>query len=212
VPHRGPGPHPDPPPDLATRALPLKEIAGPLFRIHSARKAPLYFGATGDNRFDDPRSAFGVLYADLSPACAFIETFGEPFNISFITQSELDAHKISRVVLSSHLLFVNLTGSHLNPLGADSRLFAGDHRIAQRWSRAFYEHPDQPCGLLYLARHDPSQQAVALFDRAKPSLSTASRTTHPFGSDSVCSGATLGSPQNRTLLTMLLRKYKRTLL
>ena len=37
--------------------------------------------------------------------------------------------------------------------------------IAQRWSRALWEHPQQPDGIIYRSRHDPSKVCAALFDR-----------------------------------------------
>lgn len=69
--------------------MPLVRVAGPLHRVHRVSRAPLFFGTTGDNRFDDPRRAFGVLYAGESEACAFIETFAEPLDVPFVTLAQL---------------------------------------------------------------------------------------------------------------------------
>ena len=66
------------------------------------------------------------------------------------------------------LSLVDLVGPGcLARIGADSRLFAGSRAIAQRWSRAIYEHPDRlkVHGILYPARHNHTRSAVALFDR-----------------------------------------------
>jgi hypothetical protein len=155
----------------------------------------MFFGATGENRFDDPRREFGVLYAGLSAACAFIETFGEPLDIAFVTEAQLADRRLTRIDVRSALRLVDLRGSKLRPLGADARLFAGDHAPAQLWSRAFFDHPDRPDGLLYRARHDAGEYAVALFDRAARSVRP--RSTH----------ATLASPANRSLVAGLLTKY-----
>ena len=65
-----------PPADLYRRRLPLVRLAGPWARIHRKEHDPLFFGATGRNRFDDPLGRFGVLYAAQEPAGAFIEVFG----------------------------------------------------------------------------------------------------------------------------------------
>jgi hypothetical protein len=52
-------------------------------------------------------------------------------------------------------------------VGADSRLFAADHAVAQLWSRAFYEHQIYALdGILCPARHDHTRAALAIFDRA----------------------------------------------
>jgi len=72
-----PGPHPEPPPDFHRRTLPISTHGGSLFRTHLHNVAPLYFGRTGRNRFDDPKGRYGVLYAARDPFGAFIETFGQ---------------------------------------------------------------------------------------------------------------------------------------
>lgn len=61
-----------------------------------------------------------------------------------------------------HLRLVDLTGPGLARLGADARLFAGDHGQARQWSRAFYSHPDRVDGIYYPVRHDPSRVAAAV--------------------------------------------------
>ena len=190
-----PGPNPPPPSDLSSRRLPLERIGGPLFRVHASRHGVLHFGTSGDNRFDDPRRAYGVLYAGLSAACAFIETFSDPLDVPFVTGAQLAQRKLSRIEVLAPLLLVDLRGSHLRRLGADARLFAGDHAPAQLWSRAFFDHPARPDGLLYRARHDAGEYSAALFDRAKPSVRAQTAR------------ATLASPGNRPLLAGLLGKY-----
>jgi hypothetical protein len=60
----------------------------------------------------------------------------------------------------------DLTGAGLAQIGADGRLTAGDRRVAQQWSHAIWRHPAAVDGLLYRVRHDQSEIAVALFDRA----------------------------------------------
>jgi hypothetical protein len=132
VPPRGrPGPHPPPPADLAKRQLPIERVAGPLFRVHRARHGALFFGTSGENRFDDPRKEYGVLYAGLSPACAFIETFGEPLDVPFVTEAQLAERKLTLIEARAPLRLVDLRGPKLRRLGADARLFAGDHDQAR---------------------------------------------------------------------------------
>jgi hypothetical protein len=195
VPPRRPGPHPPPPPDLRDRHLPLAPTGGPLFRVHAIRHGVLYFGSSGDNRFDDPRREYGVLYAGLSAACAFVETFSDPLDVPFVTEAQLAQRKLSRIEVLAPLRLVDLRGSQLRRLGADARLFAGDHAPAQLWSRAFFDHPARPEGLLYRARHDAGESSVALFDRARPSLRAETAR------------ATLASPASRPLLAGLLARY-----
>lgn len=190
-----PGLHPPPPDDLSRRDLPLVQISGPLHRVHRASRAPLLFGTTGDNRFDDPRRAFGVLYAGESEACAFIETFAEPLDIPFVTLPQLRARKLSVIEVIEPLRLVSLVGADLRRLGADARLFAADHAVAQAWSREVHDHRARPDGLRYPARHDPGELAVAIFDRAKPKL-RARVAKH-----------TLADPQTQKLVARLLDRY-----
>ncbi len=52
--NRKPGQHPPPPSDLSQRELPIKTFtAETIFcRVHKAQHDPIYFGNSGDNRFD----------------------------------------------------------------------------------------------------------------------------------------------------------------
>jgi RES domain len=60
---------------------------------------------------------------------------------------------------------VDLSNSEgLARAGADSRLFRSSHAVAQRWSAAFREHPTQPDGILYPARHDAARNACAIYE------------------------------------------------
>lgn len=68
---------------------------------------------------------------------------------------------------------VDLTGEGLAALGLDARISDADHEPAQAWSRAFYEHPDKPDGILYRSRRDPSRLAVAIYDREPWAFETA---------------------------------------
>jgi RES domain len=170
-------------------------VSGPLHRVHRAARTPLFFGKTGENRFDDPAHVFGVLYAGESEACAFIETFAEPLDVPFVTLAQLGARKLSVIEVTEPLRLVSLVGADLRRLGADARLFAGDHTVAQAWARALHEHPARPDGLRYPARHDPGELAVAVFDRAKAKL-RARVAKH-----------TLADPRAQKLVARLLDKY-----
>lgn len=69
------------------------------------------------------------------------------------------------------LRLVDLTGSGLARIGADARLTSSDYGISQRWALALWAHPEQPDGILYPARRDPSRHSVAIFDRAADAVS-----------------------------------------
>lgn len=163
-------PHPEPPRDLGRRRLPLVRIAGPLYRIHLARRGAVHFGKTGQNRFDDPLGKYGVLYASSDEYGAFIETAGQSTGRGVVTSAWLRQRVLSQIPLRRRLRLLDLTGRGLARIGADARLFAGDHDVAQRWSRAIWAHRSKPDGIWYPARHDPARLAAAVFGRAKAKL------------------------------------------
>jgi len=78
---------------------------------------------------------------------------------------------LARIKSTRSLRLVDLTADGLVRLGADARLTTGRYDIAQRWSRALWEHPSAPDGVLYRSRHDPSRMSAAIFDRASDAIS-----------------------------------------
>ncbi len=132
MPSDRPGPHPEPLPDLASRALPLVDLAGPWFRVHQLHHDPLYFGRSADGRFNSPSAEYGVLYAGSDPHCAFIETFGQSTGVFTVTLAALVGRGLSRIKSRRLLRLVDLTGQGLARLGADERLCSGEHEVAQR--------------------------------------------------------------------------------
>lgn len=162
-----PGDHPHPPSDLDSRSpLTFTIAAGTtIFRLHDRGKDPLFFGKTGRNRFDAPDDSFGVLYSARDEHCAFIETFGQSTGIRIVTRSALEQSSLSLLKVTQPLLLIDLARSGgLARVGADGRLLTGSHAIAQRWSAALRNHPVDPKGLLYPARHDVARYSYALYD------------------------------------------------
>jgi len=162
-----PEPHPDPPAGLSSRSLPLKQSSGPWIRIHACSREAAFFGRTGDNRFDAPDGSYGVLYAAEDTLGAFVETFGDPLDIRLVSRADLAKRCQARVTVARGLRLVDLTAKGLRQIGADARLASGDRAMAQRWGLALWQHPSKPDGIAYRVRHDPSKEAVAIFDRAK---------------------------------------------
>ena len=165
-----PGKHPAPPADLATRSLPLLTTTQPWFRIYRVRHTPLYFGKSGDGRFDLPGKESGVLYVAADEACAFIETLGQTTGTRVITISALRSRGVAEIHVQRPLRLVDLTGPGLAHLEADERLCAGDYTVAQRWSLALFRHPQKPDGLYYRSRHDPGRLCAAIYQRAARKL------------------------------------------
>ncbi len=135
-------------------------------RIHRRGREALYFGRSRDARFDAPGGEYGVLYLGADAHCAFAETFGQSTGVNTVTTRALSERVLSRVEAARPLRLVDLTGPGLARLGADERLCAGEHAVAQRWTLALWQHPEAPDGPLYRARHDPSRLCAAIFERA----------------------------------------------
>jgi hypothetical protein len=162
-----PGEHPEPPSDLATRDPLLVEmhVGAVLSRLHAKGKSPLFFGRTGNNRFDSPDRTYGVLYTGLDEYCAFIEAYGQTTGIRTVTESALDGRHLAHLELLRPIKLIDLSNSGgLARIGADSRLFSGSHAVAQRWSAALRSHPSKPDGILYPARHDAARNACAIYE------------------------------------------------
>jgi hypothetical protein len=194
-----PDPHPDPPGDLQHRKLPLVDAIGPWVRSHAPHHGPIFFGRTGVNRFDAPAAQYGVLYVAEDFHGAFIETFGRQLGIRELPMARVVVRTFSQVLQSRPLRLVDLVGPGLSRIGADNRLTAASYDLSQRWALALYEHPDQPDGLLYRSRHDPSRLCAAIFDRAAGALTATS-----LGS--------LADPGNAALLADLLDTYEYSLI
>lgn len=113
-----PAPHPEPPPDLASRDLPLIQIKDLWFRIHKSQYSPLYYGSSGRNRFDAPSQEYGVMYVAADVCGAFIETFGAATGIRVVALSELRLCSVSQLQSQRQLTLVDLTGSGLARIGA----------------------------------------------------------------------------------------------
>lgn len=192
-----PGEHPEPPPDINDRS-PLiftPETGQSLTRIHLRTRSALFFGRTGNNRFDAPDKSFGVLYGGMDEYCSFIETFGQSTGSRIITRAALEQRHLSYLKPKGSLVLIDLAGSGgLARIGADARLLAGSHAIAQRWSAALHQHPIHPNGILYPARHDVARNACALFDS-------------PGVDFDITDVGSLFEPQHSALLGAILDKY-----
>lgn len=167
-----PAPHPPPPPRLGP--LPIHESPGPWFRAHRLAHDALHFGKKATYRFDSPARAYGVLYAGEDEHCALIETaFSVTGRYRLLSRKWLSGRSISRISSARKLRLVDITGKGLISMGADARLFSGDHATARAWSQAFHDHTEQPDGIRFRSRLDPSRFNVAIFERVRSMLSEA---------------------------------------
>lgn len=144
-------------------------------RIHAQGRNALWFGPrTGRqpiHRFDDPTGRFRVCYLGTSFEVCFAETFLRNPPVRILALDDLASRSIATVEVRRDLRLVPVHGSSLARLGVTAELASGgDYQNSQLWSRALWEHSDQPDGILYRSRHDDSALCVALYDRAKDSL------------------------------------------
>lgn len=196
-----PGDHPLPHRELNSQT-PLIFTLNPgdvLYRHHQSIHDPIYFGTTGNYRFDDPDCAtgasFGVLYAGADAHCCFIESCGSTTGVPAVSGAYLTAREITKIQLTEELRFIDLaTSGGLTHVGADARLVTGSYKVAQKWSAALRLHPVQPDGIRYPARHDMTKVAYAIFTRPPSAFQVT-----PLGS--------LMSSSNRILLNQLLNDY-----
>lgn len=130
----------------------------------------MYFGITGNNRFDPPNKEFGVMYIARQSAGAFVEVFCRD-GVRILDIEEVKRYHVAEIHMSKSLKLIDLAGKGLVRMGLDASLSTGSYALAQAWSKAFYDHPEQADGLLYPSRHDPKQHLAAVFDRSQNTLS-----------------------------------------
>jgi hypothetical protein len=157
-----PGLHPSPPLELFNRKLPIKTLAvGTIFyRVHQTIYNPIYFGNSGKGRFDVPE---GIIDLGIDEYVAFRETIGRFSQYRLIHSDVLNQRRMTEISSDRQLSLVDLTGNGLTLLDADGRLFTGSYEISQEWAKKLQEHPEQPNGIYYRSRHDPSRFCLALY-------------------------------------------------
>jgi hypothetical protein len=91
--------------------------------------------------------------------------------LRIVSEAALADRCLSRIRSSRKLRLVDLVSSGgLKRIGADSRLFSGDHAIARQWALALHEHPSRPDGIWYPSRLDPTRSCVAVFCRSRDAM------------------------------------------
>ena len=165
-----------PKPTLPKR-LPLSRVlVGTRWRrIHAQARNALWFGpARGRqpiHRFDDPAGRFRVCYFGTTLEVCFAETFLRNPPVRILALDDLAGRSIATVEVRRNLRLVPIHGSSLARLGVTAELASSsNYANSQLWSRALWEHGDQPDGILYRPRHDDSALCVAVYDRAKDGL------------------------------------------
>ena len=196
-----PGEHPLPHAELHAQNPLISRLSKGevLYRHHQSIHNPIFFGTTGNYRFDDPNcpapASFGVLYSGADPECCLLESCGSTTGIPAVSVAYLSARRIARMELSADLRFIDLVEpGGLTSIGADGRLATGSYKIAQHWSAALKKHPSKPDGIRYRSRHAPERIAYATYTRSPSTFS-------------VTSMGSFTDPANEALLKNILKTY-----
>lgn len=164
-------PHPNPPANFYTIKLPIINQKLVLYRFSKSGRDPLSFCKENLFRFNAPAMEFGISYFSKSIRGAFAERFLWMTGTKWISEEEIKKNYLAVFASTVPLKLVNLTGKGLPLIGADNRLCSGDdYSKSQQWSLSIWQHNEKPDGILYEARHDPSQRSIALYERAKSQL------------------------------------------
>jgi hypothetical protein len=162
---------PDPPPDLAQRSLPIQIGQAPWYRLNPSQySTAFFFDRSGNGRFDGPHQGYGILYVGEDEYTTFIECYGRTHGARGVSEVALRQRNLFRILSTTELQLVDLTGNGLVKLGTDARLTSGDYLKARLWAKAIYEHPQQVDGIRYRSRHDADRICCGLFNRALPQL------------------------------------------
>jgi hypothetical protein len=151
-----------------------------LFQCHTLRRGPLNFNPTPRGRFNAPHGEYGTTYLSTSAEGAFVETLVQDAPRSdsgeiAVTRSRLNTYCLCQMPYGPEagtrdLRLVDLSGNGVIAIVATGKLCAladiARLGLVQRWALRLYRHRDQPDGIFYRARHDPSRISIALFDRA----------------------------------------------
>ena len=123
------------------------------------------------HRFDDPVGRFRVCHFGTTIEVCFAETFLRNPPVRILALDDLAERSIATVEVRRDLRLVPIHGPSLARLGVTAELASGnDYATSQLWSRALWEHDDQPDAILYRSRHDDSALCVAVYGRAKDGL------------------------------------------
>jgi hypothetical protein len=183
------------PPDFDRKRLHVVRRSGPWQRMHPEEYSALYFGKDRKNRFDDPRSEYGVLYVAEDEFGAFVETFLRNPKLTLVARDELVKRRLSEIEASADLSLVDLTGKGLQRAGVTGDISTAPHEETWALSRAIHEHPSRPDGIRYRLKHDLERIGIAIFDRVEVArLGVTSR-------------GSLVDPSNAALLGKILDEY-----
>jgi hypothetical protein len=171
-----------PPKDLASRTPEFVTLlqGAIIERFYTAAYDPIYFDRSSLGRFNAPDGSYGVLYAAEQLGGAFAETFLRTPGRTLLPPDLVRQKARARIRTTRELRLIRLAGSGLARLGATAEVAHGGlpYDVPQAWSKALKEHPTQPDGIAYRARHNDDAICYALFDHASSPVQEQSRDTN----------------------------------
>jgi hypothetical protein len=152
-----------------------------LCRIHRTAAGVLYFGPRTDprqrGRWDAPDDGYGVCYLAQRGHTAFSETLLRELDREEVSESgDLAARSLVGIQVIRALVLARMHGPGLRQMKATAAVVQGSYDVTWAWSHALHAHPQRVDGIVYRARHDDDDLAVALFERARDAIAVLDST------------------------------------
>ncbi len=140
---------------------------GPIHRFDHQR------GSLDEADYDSER---GINYWGLTLCCCLVEVFGDTRVI------ETENKEVALVILNKPIKLLDLQSGAMNAGTVSGMTQAAQRSLSQAWSRYFYEHPElygEIDGLFFNNAHN-NEEAIALYERAKPQLDASDVSSLPL--------------------------------
>jgi hypothetical protein len=135
-----------------------------IYRIHKSARAPWWFSANGDGRFDPIDTGFGACYLADAPLGAWVEVFRKRL---LLAEPDVAARSLQAVALGRSLRLADVTSRRALEFGITASVGANE-RYEESQSLATQALNAGYGGIRYFVSHDPAQtlRGIALFAAA----------------------------------------------
>lgn len=151
---------------MSLKGFPRRTLRGErtIYRIHTSGRAPWWFSAGGDGRFDPVGTGTGACYLAEAPLGAWVEVFRKR---QLLPEVEIAERSLLAVALKRDLRLADITARRALSFGVTASLGA-DEQHEESQTFAAQALADGFDGVRYFVRHDPAQKlyGVALFAQA----------------------------------------------
>jgi hypothetical protein len=151
---------------VSLKGFPRRTLRGEktIYRIHKSVRAPWWFSATGDGRFDPTDTGMGACYLAEAPLGAWVEVFRKR---QLLPEVEIAHRSLLAVTLKRDLRLADLTARRALSFGITASIGANE-QYDESHTFAAQALEDGFDGVRYLVRHDPAQKlyGLALFAQA----------------------------------------------